>query len=102
MGCGPSVLNVLSIAGWTAGREIATEHWTRQLTAAGYKLNDAAVGIWTEWQLTDWVQRGGFAVQGKTVGEAECRWGRGAVSASRDNHLATLTAPIGGTCVHAP
>ncbi|MFE2064029.1 SUKH-3 domain-containing protein [Streptomyces sp. NPDC059467] len=40
--------DALRIAGWTAGRAVATGDWTRQLTAAGFKLNDAAVGIWAE------------------------------------------------------
>ncbi|MEU9116714.1 SUKH-3 domain-containing protein [Streptomyces sp. NPDC048483] len=42
------MLDALSIGGWKAGREIATGDWTRQLTAAGFTLNDAAVGIWGE------------------------------------------------------
>ena len=40
--------DALRIAGWTAGRAVTTGDWTRQLTAAGFELNDAAVGIWAE------------------------------------------------------
>ncbi|MEU1408617.1 SUKH-3 domain-containing protein [Streptomyces sp. NPDC005728] len=47
-GCGPSVLYALSVAGWTAGRRIATADWTQQLTAAGFELNDAAPRVWAE------------------------------------------------------
>ncbi|WP_369174985.1 SUKH-3 domain-containing protein [Streptomyces sp. R28] len=47
-GCGPTVLNALGGAGWTAGRRVATADWTRQLTAAGFVLNDAAPGVWAE------------------------------------------------------
>ncbi|MFF9623808.1 SUKH-3 domain-containing protein [Streptomyces griseosporeus] len=42
------MLDALGVAGWTAGRKIATGDWTRQLAAAGFELNDAAVGIWAE------------------------------------------------------
>ncbi|MFC7266500.1 SUKH-3 domain-containing protein [Streptomyces lutosisoli] len=48
MGCGPSVLEALGVAGWTAGRKIATADWTQQLTAAGFELNDVGLGIWAE------------------------------------------------------
>ncbi|MGW0189398.1 SUKH-3 domain-containing protein, partial [Streptomyces sp. NPDC003362] len=47
-GCGPSVLDALGTAGWTAGRKIATGDWAQQLKAAGFELNDAAVGVWVE------------------------------------------------------
>jgi hypothetical protein len=47
-GCGPSVLEALGAAGWTAGRKIATGDWAQQLTAAGFELNEAAVGVWAE------------------------------------------------------
>lgn len=42
------MLAALGAAGWTAGRKIATEDWTQQLTAAGFELNNAAVRVWTE------------------------------------------------------
>ncbi|MER6462492.1 SUKH-3 domain-containing protein [Streptomyces sp. NPDC001288] len=42
------MLDALGAAGWTAGRKIGTAHWAQQLTAAGFVLNDAAVGIWAE------------------------------------------------------
>jgi hypothetical protein len=48
MGCGPSVLDALSVAGWTPDRKIATGNWTEQLTAAGFELNDPAIGVWAE------------------------------------------------------
>lgn len=40
--------DALGVAGWTAGRKIATRDWTQQLTAAGFELNDTAVGVWAE------------------------------------------------------
>jgi hypothetical protein len=42
------VLDAIGVAGWTAGRKIATGDWTQQLTAAGFELNDAAVEVWAE------------------------------------------------------
>jgi hypothetical protein len=42
------VLDALGVAGWTAGRKIAIEDWTQQLTTAGFELNDTAVGVWAE------------------------------------------------------
>ncbi|MFD7203370.1 SUKH-3 domain-containing protein [Streptomyces sp. NPDC059893] len=42
------MLDALGVAGWTAGRKIATGDWTQQLTAAGFELNDAAVEVWAE------------------------------------------------------
>jgi hypothetical protein len=42
------VLDALGVAGCTAGRKIGTAHWTQQLTAAGFELNDMAVGIWAQ------------------------------------------------------
>ncbi|GKQ37525.1 SUKH-3 domain-containing protein [Streptomyces sp. A012304] len=48
LGCRPSVLDALSVAGWTADRQVATGEWTHQLTAAGFELNDAALGVWAE------------------------------------------------------
>ncbi|WP_329553727.1 SUKH-3 domain-containing protein [Streptomyces sp. NBC_00696] len=48
MGCGPSVLEALGLAGWTAGRKIATAGWGQQLTDAGFELNDVALGVWVE------------------------------------------------------
>ncbi|MFC9626267.1 SUKH-3 domain-containing protein [Streptomyces sp. NPDC056930] len=42
------MLDALGVAGWTAGRKIATGDWTQQLTAAGFELNGVAVGVWTE------------------------------------------------------
>src|ERR1044072_2617970 len=47
-GCGPSVLEALTLAGWTAGRHVATADWTQRLTAAGFELNDAASRVWAE------------------------------------------------------
>lgn len=47
-GCEPSVLDALSVAGWTAGRRIATADWTQELTAAGFELNEVALGVWAE------------------------------------------------------
>ncbi|MEU5379825.1 SUKH-3 domain-containing protein [Streptomyces sp. NPDC003631] len=46
--CSPPVLDALGAAGWTAGREIAITDWTRQLTGAGFELNDVAVEVWAE------------------------------------------------------
>ncbi|MFD7379442.1 SUKH-3 domain-containing protein [Streptomyces mirabilis] len=46
--CSPSVPDALAAAGWTAGRKIATTDWTRQLTGAGFELNDVAVAVWAE------------------------------------------------------
>ncbi|MEV5478070.1 SUKH-3 domain-containing protein [Streptomyces sp. NPDC003328] len=46
--CSPSVLDALGAAGWTAGRKIAITDWTRQLTGAGFELNDVAVEVWAE------------------------------------------------------
>jgi hypothetical protein len=46
--CSPSVLDALGAAGWTAGRKIAVADWTRQLTDAGFELNDVAVAVWAE------------------------------------------------------
>jgi hypothetical protein len=48
MGCGPSVLEALGAAGWTAGRKIVTADWTHQLKAAGFELDDVALGVWAE------------------------------------------------------
>lgn len=48
MGCGPSVLEALGLAGWTAGRKIATAGWGQQLADAGFELNDVALGVWAE------------------------------------------------------
>ncbi|WP_046505676.1 SUKH-3 domain-containing protein [Streptomyces odonnellii] len=48
MGCGPCVWDALRMAGWRAGHTVTTGDWTRQLTAAGFELNDVAVGIWAE------------------------------------------------------
>ncbi|MFB7256957.1 SUKH-3 domain-containing protein [Streptomyces nojiriensis] len=48
MGCGPSVLDALSVAGWTAGRQVDTANWTQQLRAAGFQLNDVVPGVWAE------------------------------------------------------
>ncbi|MDX2708279.1 SUKH-3 domain-containing protein [Streptomyces sp. PA03-6a] len=45
---GPSVRAALGVAGWTPGRTVATEHWRRQLTAAGFEPDDAAVAVWAE------------------------------------------------------
>ncbi|MEU1200018.1 SUKH-3 domain-containing protein [Streptomyces sp. NPDC005813] len=45
---GPSMLEALGVAGWTAGRRIATAGWAQQLTGAGFELNDLALGIWAE------------------------------------------------------
>ncbi|MET9116080.1 SUKH-3 domain-containing protein [Streptomyces longwoodensis] len=42
------MLEALGAAGWTAGRKIATGGWTEQMAAAGFELNEAAVGVWTE------------------------------------------------------
>ena len=42
------MLDALGAAGWTAGRKIATGAWTQQLKAAGFELNDTAVGVWSE------------------------------------------------------
>ncbi|MFE3905921.1 SUKH-3 domain-containing protein [Streptomyces sp. NPDC059153] len=42
------MLDALGVAGWTAGRKIATGDWTQQLTAAGFELNGVAVGVWAE------------------------------------------------------
>lgn len=42
------MLDALRFAGWTAGRKIATGDWAQQLTAAGFELNDTAVGVWAE------------------------------------------------------
>ncbi|MEU8929574.1 SUKH-3 domain-containing protein [Streptomyces sp. NPDC048409] len=42
------MLDALGVAGWTAGRRIATGDWTQQLTAAGFELNDTAVRVWAE------------------------------------------------------
>ncbi|MFF2514632.1 SUKH-3 domain-containing protein [Streptomyces sp. NPDC058086] len=48
MSCGPSVLEALGVAGWTAGRKIATAGWAQQLGGAGFELNDVALGVWAE------------------------------------------------------
>ncbi|OOQ48125.1 hypothetical protein AFM16_36710 [Streptomyces antibioticus] len=48
MDCGPSVWEALRIAGWSAGRRIDTEIWTRQLVTAGFTLNDVATAVWAE------------------------------------------------------
>ncbi|MEW1914273.1 SUKH-3 domain-containing protein [Kitasatospora sp. NPDC085895] len=45
------MLDALNLAGWWAGRRIATEGWTRQLTEAGFSLNDAAAGAWAEFGM---------------------------------------------------
>jgi hypothetical protein len=42
------MLDALGVAGWTAGRKIAIEGWTRQLAAAGFELSDVTLGVWTE------------------------------------------------------
>ncbi|WP_371666983.1 SUKH-3 domain-containing protein [Streptomyces sp. NBC_00289] len=42
------MLDALGVAGWTAGRKIAAGDWAQQLTAAGFELNDTAVGVWAE------------------------------------------------------
>ncbi|MFE7122554.1 SUKH-3 domain-containing protein [Streptomyces sp. NPDC057617] len=42
------MLEALGVAGWTAGRKIATAGWTQQLTGTGFELNDMALGIWAE------------------------------------------------------
>ncbi|MFD3376838.1 MULTISPECIES: SUKH-3 domain-containing protein [unclassified Streptomyces] len=42
------MLEALGVAGWTAGRKIATAGWTQQLTGAGFELNDMALGVWAE------------------------------------------------------
>ena len=41
-------MEALGAAGWTAGRKIATGDWTQQLAAAGFELNEMAVGVWAE------------------------------------------------------
>lgn len=46
--CSPSVLDALGAAGWRAGRKIAVADWTRQLTDAGFELNDVATAVWAE------------------------------------------------------
>lgn len=48
--CGhsPTVLDALRVAGWTAGRKIATADWTQRLTGAGFELNDVAMAVWAE------------------------------------------------------
>lgn len=46
--CSPSVTDALGAAGWTAGRKIATRDWRRQLTGAGFELNDVAIAVWAE------------------------------------------------------
>ncbi|MEU6417106.1 SUKH-3 domain-containing protein [Streptomyces spiralis] len=48
MVCGPAVLEALGVAGWTAGRKIATADWTQQLMAAGFELDDLALRVWAE------------------------------------------------------
>ncbi|WP_329154622.1 SUKH-3 domain-containing protein [Streptomyces anulatus] len=47
-GCGPSVLEALGAAGWSAGRRVDTGTWTRKLVAAGFELNDVATAAWAE------------------------------------------------------
>lgn len=47
-GCGPSVWEALGAAGWSAGRRIDTEAWTRKLVAAGFEFNDVATAAWAE------------------------------------------------------
>ncbi|WP_327722041.1 SUKH-3 domain-containing protein [Streptomyces sp. NBC_00490] len=42
------MLDALGAAGWTAGRKIAIADWTRQLTDAGFDLNDLAIAVWAE------------------------------------------------------
>lgn len=42
------MLNELGVAEWTAGRKIPTGDWIQQLTAAGFELNETAVGVWAE------------------------------------------------------
>ncbi|MFD3591077.1 SUKH-3 domain-containing protein [Streptomyces sp. NPDC058683] len=42
------MLDALGVAGWTAGRKIATGDWAHQLTAVGFELNDTAIGVWAE------------------------------------------------------
>ncbi|MFF0134592.1 SUKH-3 domain-containing protein [Streptomyces mirabilis] len=48
MRCSPSVLEALGVAGWTAGRKIATAGWAQQLAGAGFELNDVALEVWAE------------------------------------------------------
>ncbi|MGW1728941.1 SUKH-3 domain-containing protein [Streptomyces sp. NPDC002306] len=42
------MLDALGVAGWTAGRKIATGEWAQQLEAAGFELNDTAITVWAE------------------------------------------------------
>ncbi|MFF8322970.1 SUKH-3 domain-containing protein [Streptomyces bobili] len=42
------MLDALGAAGWTAGRKISITEWARQLTGAGFELNDVAIAVWAE------------------------------------------------------